>query len=178
MHRFKLESSKNTELPQYQFCLSCLLCPPFVVWGRFDTTVSPNFGEFSSKIEIFSKWGEALPSRREWGEALCSRREFRNPGCPKGLRNPNNGGTIFGPLSDLCIDWSSNPAKIRNGRNINFIYLASCVLLLLPEVDLIQEPAQTLANFHRKSRFFESCRGWSRIIQEPSKSHLDVFWAL
>ena len=74
-------------------------------------------------------------------------------GAQGGLRNPNDGGTIFGPLSDLCIQWSSNPAKIRNERNTNFIYLASCVLLLLSGVDLIQDPAQILAIFHRKSRF-------------------------
>ena len=113
----------------------------------------------------------------KWGEALPSSREFRNPGCPKGLRNPNNGGTIFGPLSDLCIGPSSNPAKIRNEGNINFIYLASCVLLLLSGVDLIQQPAQILAIFHRKSRFFESCQDRSRGIQESSESHLEVIRA-
>ena len=53
--KLELESSKNTEWTQYQFYLSCLLCPPFVLWGGFNAEVSPNFGEFSSKIEIFQK---------------------------------------------------------------------------------------------------------------------------
>ena len=92
---------------------------------------------------------------RKWGEALPSRTEFRNPRCPKGLRNPNNGGTIFVPLSRLCIDSSSNPAKIRSLRNINFVYLASYVLLLLSVVDLLPRSAQILVNFRRKSRFLK-----------------------
>ena len=85
--------------------------------------------------------------------------KVRTPVSPLGFRNPFNGGTIFGPLGDLCIGWGSNPAKRRGTGNIDFSFLASRMLLLISGLDLTQKPAHIFAKFWSKIDIFRKLLG-------------------
>ena len=115
---------------------------------------------------------------RKWGEALPLQPGLPAPGVPKGTRGPEQGGidvwTFVGSVHRAELESSKNN---RGATNIDFSNLASCILLLFSAVDLTQQPGQIWVNFCRTLRFLESCQDWSGIIQESSKSHLEVIRA-